>query len=581
MLGNKETWWWDEDVQKIIESKKKQFKVWQKSKRRENRMEYKRLCKEAKCANKNAMSRRTVLHTVQIPERSDCSSASDDEDLYQPKNILVYDSDSEVSEVNDDILVIPDSDEEPDDYDDIPLDVRLKNSLISFIVEQSNIYASQVRPNKPANISIKEMEQFIGICLKMSIVHLPSTRHYWGELGIPSIYNVMPLNRFEEIKRFLHFNDNLNLPNNTNNNYDKLFKVRPLIDAVRTICTSIPKEEYLAVDEQIIPTKSRSSLKQYNPKKPHKWGYKVFVLSGLSGFSYDFEIFAGAQTNIMPDNLPSFSVSSNMVVKMAASIPRNCNYKIFFDNWFTSIDLLIYLEKEGILPLGTARLNRLTGLNMPSEKDFKKKGRGTFCEKLTTINDVTLSAVSWYDNKLVNMVSTYVGSQPIGEKKIFFRSEKKYKMVPCPKAIDTYNSYMGGVDSMLGYYRISIKSKKYYIKIFFHVLDLCVVNAWLLYRRVHTDNSYLPLVDFKLLVSEVLCEKQKVSPKRRGRPTLEENTTEYMYNEKKRRRGPCKEIPEQEVRLDGYDHYPIHTNNRIRSAYVPYMAHNSAVYSNA
>ncbi|XP_050546149.1 piggyBac transposable element-derived protein 3-like [Daktulosphaira vitifoliae] len=175
-----------------------------------------------------------------------------------------------------------------------------------------------------------------------------------------------------------------------------------------------------------------------------------------------------------------------------------------------------------------------------------------------------------YDNKLVNMVSTYVGSQPIGEKKRFFRSKKKYKMVPCPKAIDTYNSYMGGVDlldSMLGYYRISIKSKKYYIKIFFHVLDLCVVNAWLLYRRVHTDNSYLPLVDFKLLVSEVLCEKQKVSPKRRGRPTLEENTTEYMYNEKKRRRGPCKEIPEQEVRLDGYDHYPIHTNNRIRCKY--------------
>lgn len=71
-------------------------------------------------------------------------------------------------------------------------------SLISFIVEQSNIYASQVRPNKPANISIKEMEQFIGICLKMSIVHLPTTRHYWSEVGIPSIFNVMPLNKFEE-----------------------------------------------------------------------------------------------------------------------------------------------------------------------------------------------------------------------------------------------------------------------------------------------------------------------------------------------------------------------------------------------
>lgn len=98
----------------------------------------------------------------------------------------------------------------------------------------------------------------------MSIVHLPSTRHYWGELGIPSIFNVMALNRFEEIKRFIHYNNNNNLPN-IHTTYDKLFKVRPLLDAIRNICISIPKEEYLAVDEQIIPTKCRSSLKQYNP----------------------------------------------------------------------------------------------------------------------------------------------------------------------------------------------------------------------------------------------------------------------------------------------------------------------------
>ncbi|XP_050535149.1 uncharacterized protein LOC126902166 [Daktulosphaira vitifoliae] len=48
MPGNKETWWWDENVQKIIESKKKQFEVLQKSRRRKDWMNYKRLFKEAK-----------------------------------------------------------------------------------------------------------------------------------------------------------------------------------------------------------------------------------------------------------------------------------------------------------------------------------------------------------------------------------------------------------------------------------------------------------------------------------------------------------------------------------------------------
>lgn len=89
----------------------------------------------------------------------------------------------------------------------------------------------------------------------------------------------------------------------------------------------------------------------------------------------------------------------------------------------------------------------------------------------------------------------------------------------------------------------------------------------MLYRRVHTDDLYLPLVDFKLLVSEVLCKEQKVTPRRRGRPTQEENTTEFRYNEKKRKRGPCKEIPAQEIRLDGMDHLPVHNDSRTRCKY--------------
>lgn len=97
------------------------------------------------------------------------------------------------------------------------------HSIHHFITGQSNIYATQIRIKKPANITTKEIKQFIGICFKMSIVHLPTTRHYWGELGIPSIFSTMPINRFEEIKRFLHFNNNENLPNDRTN-YKKLFK---------------------------------------------------------------------------------------------------------------------------------------------------------------------------------------------------------------------------------------------------------------------------------------------------------------------------------------------------------------------
>jgi hypothetical protein len=43
-----------------------------------------------------------------------------------------------------------------------------------------------------------------------------------------------------------------------NPKYDKLFKVRFVIDSVLANCKKIPQEEKHSIDEQIIPTKCRS-----------------------------------------------------------------------------------------------------------------------------------------------------------------------------------------------------------------------------------------------------------------------------------------------------------------------------------
>ena len=46
----------------------------------------------------------------------------------------------------------------------------------------------------------------------------------------------------------------------------------------------------MSVDEQIVPSKGRHSLKVYMKKKPKKWGYKIWVLAGQSGYVYKFYI---------------------------------------------------------------------------------------------------------------------------------------------------------------------------------------------------------------------------------------------------------------------------------------------------
>ena len=100
----------------------------------------------------------------------------------------------------------------------------------------------------------------------------------------------MSVNRFEAIKRFLHFADNQQMPRKSNKNYDKLYKVRVLLESLVTRCRSATAEEHNSIDEQMIQTKSRSGIRQYLPKKPHKWGLKVWARCGISGFCYDFDV---------------------------------------------------------------------------------------------------------------------------------------------------------------------------------------------------------------------------------------------------------------------------------------------------
>ena len=40
--------------------------------------------------------------------------------------------------------------------------------------------------------------------------------------------------------------------------------------------------------------KGKSGLKQHNPQKPKKWGYKLYVLSGIDGLIHSFESHTGA-----------------------------------------------------------------------------------------------------------------------------------------------------------------------------------------------------------------------------------------------------------------------------------------------
>lgn len=48
-------------------------------------------------------------------------------------------------------------------------------------------------------------------------------------------------------------------------------------------------------------------------------------------------------------NLQSVGVSGNVVIRLSEVIPKNQFHKLYFDNWFTSLQLAVELAKVGIL----------------------------------------------------------------------------------------------------------------------------------------------------------------------------------------------------------------------------------------
>ncbi|XP_065315461.1 piggyBac transposable element-derived protein 3-like [Gordionus sp. m RMFG-2023] len=229
---------------------------------------------------------------------------------------------------------------------------------------------------KPMDYFNIYLNELIPLIVYESNLYVIQSRLYWAtNTRQAKVADVMTLNRWEQIKSFIHINDNDKFIPLGSEGHDPLHKIRPLITLTNNILKSLSIGENICVDEQIIPYKGMSRLKQYNPQKPQKWGYKAFLLCGDDGLLHNFEVYSG---KILPaEGLPDVGASGNAVLRLFSYIPQQINYKLFFDNWLCSPNLLVVLAQRGIFFVATVRGNRLPNINFPTDKELKKR-RGFF-----------------------------------------------------------------------------------------------------------------------------------------------------------------------------------------------------------
>lgn len=407
----------------------------------------------------------------------------------------------------------------------------LTDEMIESIAEFTNLGAKQVNINTSFSVTNIEIRQYVGILLYMSLYRYPNTEEYWGLYSFESIRTTMTSKRFEAIKKHLRFNDFSKMRKKQHPDHDPLFKIRPIYNHLNERFDSVPKLARLCVDEQMCSTKMISAFRQYMPAKPHKWGMKLFNLCDTTGFSYRFEVYCGAGDNVVLPGTPDLGATGNIVVRLSQTIPEFKNHILYFDNFYTSLPLLVYLRSRGIYSLGTARINRVN--NCKLSNNVKGRNRGYSEEYVGSAHGIDITNVLWQDTKNVVLLSTYVGVLPFRSQepqtqpsKItrYDRKNKQYLEIDCPRIIKEYNRHMGGVDLMdglMGRYHIRIKTRSSSMRLFYHMIDMAITNSYLLFRRIHPDQEVIQLPKFRAQIADALCTFERVPEKRTvGRPSL-------------------------------------------------------------
>ena len=116
-------------------------------------------------------------------------------------------------------------------------------------------------------------------------------------------------------------------------------------------------------------------------------------------------------------------------------------------------------------------------------------------------------SIVWKDNKAVACLNNV--ADPTKQTHVLRQNKEGTRsQIPCPEAISLYNKYMRGGDvynSRHKTYSCSSKSKKWWMRIYYFLLDTAITNAYILYKET-PGMKKLTHQEFLLSIIEYLLE---------------------------------------------------------------------------
>eukprot|EP00795_Rhopilema_esculentum_P005786 gene5786-11074_t len=300
--------------------------------------------------------------------------------------------------------------------------------------------------------SVEEMRAFFGCLIYMGLCQLSDIRNYWSEaLGQERISSVFSRNRFTDLFRYLHCNDNTMALSKNDPNHDKLHK-------------------------------------------------------------------------------------------LAKELQLGQPWMLFFDNFFSSVDLIDQLFERGKLATATIRPNRA---GLPIEVKNAKLETG---EMIWRMKDPQTVVTKWKDTKEVLLISSMSRAVP-SETDFVTKSQKgtaEKTTRTFSLCVIQYRKRMGGVDTndqMIAYQNLSRKSYRWWVPIFLDLFKQAIVNAWIL-EQYQPDAKKRGQKEFRIelfqsLVGTFSARKREAGQQPNATKRFDGNQHFFVKSEK---RGFCKNV---------------------------------------
>ena len=295
--------------------------------------------------------------------------------------------------------------------DDTIIDNIVENTNIRIESEKTEDY--QRHHNIEHEFTNDEMYSYIGMLILLGVlkkreIEVPDL---WQE-GTESVHRIdhicatMSCERFKFLSRHITF-DNIETRLQRAQSDPKFFKFRQVHDHIREKCKSAyePGRD-TSIDEELYPFRGRFRARQYMPKKPAKYGIKIWELvDSTTKYLVNFDVYLGKESEAVTKNLGE-KVVLNLTETMHGTA-RN----ITIDNFFTSKSVAVNLWGLGLTVVGTIRDNRreLIPDVMPNRRRELYSSRFYFSDYLSLISYVPKKG------KCVNLISTQHHDKHISE----------------------------------------------------------------------------------------------------------------------------------------------------------------------